>query len=124
MRESPKSQEFEHHLKQALMAANAINRAVVIRGFSAPVEREWDRVRGDLNVLAAACKQPPIEYLGLVTRTSRSAGRLERAEVGAVLEGLEVSMDALEEAIETQWERVPADIRETPIQRGSMTWRT
>jgi hypothetical protein len=86
-----------------MMAATAINRAMLRRGFSEQALSEWSQIRKDLNEVSIAFGRPVLPNLTLVTFVPATVETLSQAEVKQVMDELEASTDRFVDKFKKAW---------------------
>ena len=76
----------DQHVQNAVMAARAINRAMIRYGFSATAQSEWQAIRIEVNRIATAYGRPRISDVALLTRVSPTKPLIGRPGIGAAMQ--------------------------------------
>ncbi|MEO8596499.1 MAG: hypothetical protein ABI759_24485 [Candidatus Solibacter sp.] len=104
------------HVQNALMAARAINRAMISHGFSAGAQSEWQAIRIELNRIATAYGRPRIPDVALLTRVSPTKPLIDRPGIGMAMQKIEAAVDGLKGSTEGQWSDVLGHIQRPVVQ--------
>jgi len=96
-------ERFADHWGNAMMAATAINRAMIRRGFAPTPERQWTGIRTDLNMVAQALGNPALPDMTVVIFRAVPPSTLSSPNVKQVMEDLRNSSHAFEDKIEHAW---------------------
>ena len=96
-------ERFADHWGNAMMAATAINRAMIRRGFAPGPEGQWIAIRNDLNQVAQALGNPALPDMRVVIFRAVPASTLSSPNVKQVMDSLRSSSDRFEEKLEHAW---------------------
>jgi hypothetical protein len=95
--------EFGRHMGNAMMAAAAINRAMLSRDFSNLSQSRWKAIRDDLNTVASAFAIAPLPNVTVVTFVPATGEMLTRADVRQVMDELEAATDRFTDKFDNAW---------------------
>jgi hypothetical protein len=95
--------EFGQHLGNAMMAATAINRAMLSRDFSNLSQSHWNAIRDDLNTVASEFGIARLPNVTVVTFVPATGEMLSRADVRQVMDELEAATDRFTDKFDDAW---------------------
>jgi hypothetical protein len=96
-------ERFADHWGNAMMAATAINRAMIRRGFAPTPERQWIDIRSDLNRVAQAVGRPPLPDMTVVIFRPAPYSVLSHDEVKRTMERLRDASHHFEDKLDHAW---------------------
>jgi hypothetical protein len=96
-------ERFGDRWGNAMMAATAINRAMIRRGFAPDAERLWTGIRFDLNSVAQAIGRPPLPDMTVVVFRPASPEMLSRSDVKAIMKDLQTTSGRFEDKTDHAW---------------------
>jgi hypothetical protein len=94
---------FADHWGNAMMAATAINRVMIRRGFAPEPERQWIDIRTDLNRVAQAIGKPALPDMTVVIFRPAPYSILSQDEVKHVIEQLRDASHRFENKLDHAW---------------------
>jgi hypothetical protein len=97
------AERFADHWGNAMMAATAINRVMIRRGFAPGPEQQWTAIRADANTVAQSLGRPPLPDMTIIIFRPVSSGVLTQPDVKTVMNELRASSDRFEDKIEHAW---------------------
>lgn len=97
------TEHFADHWDDAMMAATAINRAMIRRGFALEAERQWIGIRADLNRVTRAVGRPPLPDMTVVIFRPAPYSLPSQAEVKQVMEHLRDTSHRFENKLDHPW---------------------
>ena len=106
----------DQHVQNAVMAARAINRAMIRYGFSATAQSEWQAIRIEVNRIATAYGRPRIPDVALLTRVSPTKPLIGRPGIGAAMQKIEAAVDGLKGSMQGQWSTVLGQIQRPVVE--------
>jgi hypothetical protein len=93
------TQKFLRHFENAMLAASAINRAMLRKDFSASAEAVWRNVRQDLNHIATHLHHPVLPNINVLVISPVTVTAMAAPTVKQVMERLESSTDRFEDSL-------------------------
>jgi hypothetical protein len=96
-------ERFADHWGNAMMAATAINRAMIRRGFAPEPERQWIDIRADLNRVAQAIGQPALPDMTVVIFRQAPSSVMSQSEVRQVMDQLKDTSHRFENKLDHAW---------------------
>jgi hypothetical protein len=95
-KENDKS-EYVDHFENAMIAASAINRAMLRKDFAMHAEADWRKLRGDLNHIATQLRRPLLPNITVINIVPAAPALMDKVDVKQALEKIEASTDRFEE---------------------------
>ncbi len=97
------AERFGGHWGNAMMAATAINRAMIRRGFAPDAEKQWTGIRNGMNAVARTMQRPPLPNMTAVIFRPAPTSTFSRADIKQVVQDFQESSDRFEEKLEHAW---------------------
>jgi hypothetical protein len=94
---------FADYWGNSMMAATAMNRAMVRRGFAPRAETEWAEIRRNFNRVAQAIGRPALPDMTVIMFRPAPPSVLSQPEVKQVMENLKASVDRFNEKLDDAW---------------------
>lgn len=104
------TQKYIRHFENAMLAASAINRAMLRKDFSAGAESVWRNVREDLNHIATQLHRPVLPNVTVVVIAPAAPTLLAAPAVRQVMEQLEASTDRFEDSLKKSLQHSTANM--------------
>jgi hypothetical protein len=97
------AEHFREHFGNVMMAATAVNRAMVRRGFAPKAEMVWGGIRADLNRVANFVGTPPLPDMTVLLLQPAPVSILSRSAVKQVMRDLKGEADRFKDKLKKNW---------------------
>ncbi len=97
------AERFGGHWGNAMMAATAINRAMIRRGFAPEAEKQWTGIRTDMNAVAGTLQRPRLPNMTAVIFRPAPPSTFAHPDVKQVMQDFKESSDRFEDKLEHAW---------------------
>jgi hypothetical protein len=85
--------EYVDHFENAMIAASAINRAMLRKDFTMHAEADWRTLRDDLNRIAIQFRRPVLPNVTVISIVPAAPASMDKVDIKQALEKIEASTD-------------------------------